>query len=197
MLTGIAICLAFLMILSFILPVDIIFSLQSSPSFARRISVRLMFGLIRLPIPSRFIRSPFRRPSRRKEYRGRRSQSRLRRFMILFKGKGFFRRVLRFISDMYRAVHIRILSLYCVLGLDDPADTGRLWAVIGPISNIIADLYLPDILIEPDFTAETFFVEGKGEIRVIPVRILYIVTLFLMSPSTIRALWAIMTQRPV
>jgi len=64
---------------------------------------------------------------------------------------------------------IRILNLRFVLGLDDPADTGLLWACIGPISNIFANLYVPDIYIEPNFMAEIFYIEGKGEIRVIPI----------------------------
>jgi hypothetical protein len=100
--------------------------------------------------------------------------------------------MLRFISDIYNAVHIRILSFHFIFGLDDPADTGRLWAVIGPILNILDNLYSPGLYIEPDFINETLYIEGKGEISMVPIRILYIVTLFLLSPAAIRAGWAMM-----
>lgn len=160
------------MILLLIIPIDIIFSLQRCPSIQRRISVYLMFGLIRFPVPSRCIRNLFRQRSRRKESKVKRSQSQLRRVIIVLKSKGFSCRLLKFISDMYKAMRIRILNLRFILGLDDPANTGRLWAFIGPISNIFANLYIPNIYIEPDFMAETFYVEGKGEIRIIPMRVL-------------------------
>ena len=195
MLMGIAGCLACLMILLLVIPIDIIFFLERFPLLQRRIFVSLIFGLIRLPVPSRSIRSLFRLRSRRKESKDRRSQSQLRLVMMVFKSKGFFRRLLKFISDMYKAMRISILSLHFILGLDDPADTGRLWAFVGPISNIFSDLYFPNICFEPDFLAETFYVEGKGEIRIMPIRVLYIITVFLLSPPTIRAVWAIMTKR--
>jgi hypothetical protein len=194
---GIAVCLACLIMLLLIIPIDIVFSLQRCPSIQRRISVGLMFGLIRLPVPSSSIGNLFRRRSRRKESKVKRRQSQLHRVIIVIKSKGFLGRLLKFISDIYKAMGIRILTLRFTLGLDDPADTGWLWAFIGPISNILANLYIPNISIEPNFISETFYIEGKGEIHVIPIRILYIVTVFLLSPITIRAVWAIMTKRHI
>lgn len=188
-------CLIILILLA--VPINIIFFLEGFPSFNRRISVGLLFGLIRLPTPSHSIRNLFRRRAKRKESKVRRSQRLLRLIIILLKSKGFSRKLLRFIYDIYKAMHIRILSLHFILGLDDPSDTGRLWAVIGPISNILANLYIPNLCIEPDFMTETFYIEGKGEIHIIPIRILYIVTVFLLSPATIRAGWRIMNRRHV
>ena len=197
MFMGIAGCLASLIILFLMIPIDIIFSFHRCPSIQRCICVYWMFGLIRFPVPLRSIGNLFRQRSGRKESKGRRSLSHLRRVIMVLKSKGFSCRLLKFISDMYKAMRIRILSLYFNFGLDDPADTGRLWAFIGPISTIFANLYIPNIYIEPDFMAETFYVEGKGEIRIIPMRVLYTVTIFLLSPTTIRAIWAIMTKRHI
>jgi len=59
MLLGIAGCLACLIILLLIIPMDVIFSQQRCPSIKRHISVSLMFGLIRLPVPSSSIKNYF------------------------------------------------------------------------------------------------------------------------------------------
>ena len=197
MFTGIALCFVCLILLLLVVPIHIIFSLEGFPSFKRHISVYFMFGLIRLPAPSLFSRNIFHRRAINKESKVRRSQRQLRRVIIALQSRGFFRRLLRFISDIYKAVNIRILSLHLILGLDDPADTGQLWAIIGPISNILANLYIPCLYIEPDFINETFYIEGKGEIRMVPIRILYIVTIFLLSPTAIRAGWAIINKRNI
>ncbi|MGA1842743.1 MAG: DUF2953 domain-containing protein [bacterium] len=197
MFIGIAICFACLVILLLVVPVQIIFSLEGFPSFKRHISVCLLFGLIRLPVPSRSAKSPLRRKARRKEPRAKRSQRRVRHVIKLLKSKGLFRRLLRFISDIYKAVSIRISGLHCIFGLDDPADTGMLWAVVGPVSSILDNLYMHGLYIEPDFINETFYIEGKGEISMVPIRILYIVTIFLLSPAVIRAGWAMMRTRRV
>lgn len=195
MLLGIVIFFACLVILLLVVPLQIIFSLEGSPSFKRHISVCLLFGLIRLPVPSRSAKKLIRRKARRKEPGIRRGKRRVRHIIRLLKSKGFFRRLLRFISDIYKAARIQISGLHCIFGLDDPADTGRLWAVIGPVSSIIDNLYMPGLHIEPDFINEIFYIEGKGEISMVPIRILYIVAMFLLSPAVIRAGWAMIRTR--
>lgn len=197
MLMAIVVCLVSLIILLLMIPIHIIFSFQRCPSVQRRISIGLIFGLIRLPVPLRSIKNPFRQQSIKKEFRVKRSQRQLHRVFILLRSKGFLRRLLKFIYEIYKAMRIHILNLSFILGLDDPADTGMLWAFVGPISNIFANLYISNISIKPNFVAETFYVEGKGEIRIIPIRVFYIVTAFLFSITTIRAVWAVMTMKHI
>jgi len=76
------------------------------------------------------------------------------------------------------------------LGLDDPADTGRLWAVVGPLAAILTLPVHARVAIEPEFACEALEVDGKGCIRIIPIRLLFVVLVFLLSPGTLRTLHA-------
>ena len=72
------------------------------------------------------------------------------------------------------------------LGLGDPADTGRLWAVVGPV-NAIARSRGADIRIEPDFLEPVLEIQADGHVAIVPLRILLLATGFVLSPPAIRA----------
>jgi hypothetical protein len=46
------------------------------------------------------------------------------------------------------------------------------------------------VAIEPEFAAEVFEVEGRGRIRLIPLQLLSVLLVFALSPTTLRALYA-------
>jgi hypothetical protein len=96
--------------------------------------------------------------------------------------------LLRLGRDLLRRIYIRDLSMEVRLGLDDPADTGRLWAVVGPLAAILTLPPLTRVAIEPEFTSEALEVDGKGCIRIIPIQLLFVMLVFVLSPSTLRAL---------
>ena len=69
------------------------------------------------------------------------------------------------------------------LGLGDPADTGQLWALMGPVSALSSNLRDAAVHIEPDFNEATLEVDGSGEIRIVPLEFLYLGCGLLVSPS--------------
>jgi hypothetical protein len=72
------------------------------------------------------------------------------------------------------------------LGLGDPADTGRLWAVVGPLSAA-AQLRNAELRIEPEFADPVLELRADGRVLLVPLRFLIVAIAFALSPPTIRA----------
>ena len=73
------------------------------------------------------------------------------------------------------------------VGLDDPADTGQLWAVIGPMSAALSNTWEEMITIEPVFHEPHFEFEGHGSIRLVPLQLVYLTLGLIASPSVWQA----------
>ncbi len=181
LLTGLLVLLA--------IPVELAFSVQRRAGKQQvRGTFGWLFGLVRLPLGE-----PRKRAESRSVYpRAKTRKSRRaggRRVWAAVRSKGFGRRVLRLVRDLLRRIHIFDLSLKVRLGLDDPADTGRLWAVVGPLAALLALPPVARITIEPEFSSETLEVDGRAHIRIVPIQLLFVILVFLLSPATLRALY--------
>ena len=86
-------------------------------------------------------------------------------------------------SDFWHAVRKRHVSLHIRIGLGDPADTGQLWAVVGPVAGVLATIQEASIEIEPEFFDTTFELDGSGNIRLIPLQMIYLIVALLLSPA--------------
>lgn len=65
------------------------------------------------------------------------------------------------------------LHLHLRLGLDDPADTGRLWGMLAPLGAGLASLRAADIAIEPDFGGPVLDFDARGRLVLVPLRVLW------------------------
>jgi len=92
-------------------------------------------------------------------------------------------RIIKFIRDFWHAIHKTNLKIQLRIGLDDPADTGQLWGFVGPVSGILSGIREANINIEPDFLDSTFELDGQGTIRFVPLKMLYLISALLLSPS--------------
>jgi hypothetical protein len=112
-----------------------------------------------------------------------RSSGRNANVMAAIRQSSFRRRMFRFVADVWRAIRKKDVRLRVRLGLGDPADTGQLWAALGPLSAMASRL--PDIrtAIEPDFLDSTLEVDSSGTIRMIPLQLAGIVLGLLFSPA--------------
>ncbi len=180
-------------------PVDAAFRLEGIEAFAGRLTIRWLFGLVRIhiPVPGARERPPepsaepkaARRRARR-EARGGRARA---RFLAVLRQATFRRRVHRLVRDLVHAAHASRLRLRLRLGLGDPADTGRLWAVVGPLSAVSQGLRGADLRIEPEFVEPALEFRARGRLCVIPLQVLALAVSFALSPASIRAwrtLWS-------
>jgi hypothetical protein len=124
----------------------------------------------------------------KKAGRRRKSKGRRPNVMAAIRQPAFRRRMLRFASDVWRAIHKKNVRLLVRMGLGDPADTGRLWAVLGPLSGILAGRRDIRIAIEPDFLDATLDVDSSGTVRIVPLQLAIIALGLLFSPPVWRGI---------
>ncbi|MEW5942782.1 MAG: DUF2953 domain-containing protein [Pseudomonadota bacterium] len=167
------------------IPFDASFSVNSRERYRGRVAVTWLFGLVRLPLQPR--RSPRQTAIEIRKPLDKSRTGRARHFIQALKSKGFLRRLLKLAIDLIKRIHVRRIVLHARIGLDDPADTGRLWAVVGPVAGVLAIRRGADIAIEPDFAAAVFEVNAEGEVRVVPIALIFVTLAFLLSPATLRA----------
>lgn len=99
----------------------------------------------------------------------------------------FRRRVYRLVRDLFAAAHLHQFRLRMRLGLGDPADTGLLWAFVGPLNAVAQGMPNVDVGIEPDFREPVCDFELHGRLMLIPLQFLALVIAFALSPGSIRA----------
>lgn len=110
--------------------------------------------------------------------------------------EAFPRRVLRLLRDLMRQVDIRRLDLDLRLGLDDPADTGRLWGLTGPVAALLTLPSSARIAVTPEFAEPLLHLDAHTEVRIVPAALLGALLTFLLSPVTFRALRAAVRGAP-
>ena len=182
-------------------PVTISFSIVRREAFSARVTIGWLFGLLRFT-PS-LARSDNRARRRRRpaaappgpegsaaEAPRKAPGAPAKRFRRLLKSKGFVRGVLRFLRDVTRCVHFVSLRVAGRIGLDDPCDTGRLWGSICAVTGFLHGAKRVRFLVEPEFSEAVFELDGRGEIRIVPVTLLLPTVRFVLSPATLRAAWA-------
>jgi len=163
------------------------FSWKETPSADLRLN--WAFGLVRADVSPDLAKPGPDKPEATRKKGARRGKSTGKKnFMAAIRQAPFRRRMFRFVSDLWRTIHKKNVRLLVRLGLGDPADTGRLWAVLGPLSGMLARLRDIRVTIEPDFLDATLEVDSSGTIRMIPLQIAIIVFGLLFSPPIWRGI---------
>jgi len=175
-------------------PVDVAFSARRRERLNTRLSVRWLWGRVPLPVPEGGGGSPRRKRRNRHPKPG--TPSRARRGLAMVRSEDFPRRVLRLFGDLARRVRVRRLELDLRLGLDDPADTGRLWGLIGPASAMLALPPPARIAITPEFAGSVLHLDAHGSVRIVPAALVAVMLAFLLSPITLRAMFAALRGTP-
>lgn len=165
------------------IPVELSFNLwfQNAASGGHG-QVRWLFGWVKASLPG----SSADQKKRSQRPKPRRQPSKRASPLAALSVEGSVRHILAFIKRMLRAIHIVRLSADGRLGLGDPADTGRLWALLGPLSGLLAIQNVADVRFQPDFDDQIVNVAGDGCLRVVPLELVWVVMGFLLSPTTWR-----------
>ncbi|MCP5191319.1 MAG: DUF2953 domain-containing protein [Pseudomonadales bacterium] len=182
--------LLLLLVVLLAIPVELKFDLRHWEG-ERKSSATLvwLFGAVSFPLVSRARTKPEqpRKVAKAKEAHRRTASGRV---LSMLQTEGFPGRLLQLARDLPRRIRIRDLSLDARLGLDDPADTGQLWGVVGPLAALLATSRAMQGSIQPDFAAEVFEYQGQGHVSFIPIQVLALLLFFALSPVTLRALRA-------
>lgn len=167
------------------IPVTMTYRLSWKQSFSGDLKLRWAFGLIRTGASSDRVKSQSAdaEAAEPKVGQGGRSSGRKPNVLAAIRRRSFRRRMIKFLSDIWFAVRKTNVRLLVRLGLGDPADTGQLWAVIGPITGLFAGSGGVSVAMEPDFLDSTFELDSSGTIRLVPLQLIYIVLALLLSPA--------------
>jgi hypothetical protein len=177
------------LLLALAVPLTVAFRIDRVTEVKGQVIFRWLFGVarLRIGIPSPAKGGP-RHKKRPAKKAGKGKPRYAMRGVALLRQPAFRRRIVRFMKDLLRAVHARDLYLRLRIGLGDPADTGRLWGLLGPIAGIAASLHSAEVRIEPEFTAPVLELESHGEFHLIPLQIIAIAITF-AGPSAILLAW--------
>jgi len=107
-------------------------------------------------------------------------------FKIL-RTKGLLKQLKRLLRDVLRHLKIRDLRVDFRVGLDDPADTGLLFALIGPATFFLGSSRVHEIKVQPSFEDEAVF-EGylSGALKLVPIQLVIPFLKFTFSLATLR-----------
>lgn len=210
---GVAFFFIILIIILLAIPIDLLFYVEKDIDFRSRLRVQWMFGLIRKEISIKkksterekkqrriksllfsLINRGFSRIRIHKKNKKRKKRS-IKPFLAMLRTRGFLGKLAKFIGRFFRILHIRELRINLRVGLDDPADTGLLFALIGPTMVFIRPLSSVDVQIEPDFQQENIQGRFQGDLRVFPIKFVKPLALFAFSITTLRAMKAMFTAR--
>lgn len=163
-------------------PVDLYFHVEKDAAFHSQVRVGWMYNLIGRDIK--------RKKKAKKEKPKEKRKRRIKPFIAMLRARGFLRRLLRFVRDIFGVLHAREFTLSLRIGLSDPAETGMLFAVIAP-ALVQLRIFTPlDIQIQPDFEQTGLQGHSKGHLRIFPIQLIFLGTLFALSPATMRAVKA-------
>lgn len=184
-----------LLVLLLALPIDLAFRVEGIETFNGQIAIRWMFGLVhfrvRIPGLSKPARAPKVAPQATKVRVKPEKRSGRPNVFALLRQAAFRRRVYRLVADLVRAAHLHRLHLRMRLGLGDPADTGRLWALVGPLNAVAQNLRNADVQIEAEYLDPVFEFQARGRLLLVPLQFLILTIGFALSPASIRA-WRIL-----
>lgn len=164
-------------VLVLVLPVELRFQVRGVDPVQSQVDVRALYGLWQRRIAAAAPRYDQARPLARSPHAtavrsARRRADGLDRLQALWRDAGLRRSVLNRLRAALESLQWRELRLHVRLGLDDPADTGRLWVLLGPLGAALASLRAADIAIEPDFVEPTLSFEARGHVVLVPLRVL-------------------------
>jgi hypothetical protein len=192
LLTGVVLFLLVLIALLAV-PVTMTFQLSWRQVFEGSLKLQWLFGLVRIELPvshsniqalpGNKIKQHTQKKAPCKKAPGKKSNP-----IAAIRQKSFRRRIIRFIRDVWRAIHKRDVRLRVRIGLGDPADTGQLWALVGPVSGVLTIAQEVSIDIEPEFIDTVFELDSSGNIRIIPLQMVYLTLALLLSPSIWRGI---------
>ena len=174
-------------ILLLALPIDVAFRVEGIETFNGQIAICWMFGLVRFRVRIPGVSKSPRAPKATKVRVKPDKRSGRPNVLALLRQAAFRRRVYRLAADLVGAAHLRRLYLRMRLGLGDPADTGRLWALVGPLNAVAQNLCGADVQIEAEYLDPVFEFQARGRLLLVPLQFLILAIGFALSPASIRA----------
>jgi len=174
--------LAVAIILTLCIPLDTVLYVDFYGRPKYQIKLAWFFGLL-----SKEITTGKEKPGKEKRTAGDKRKLNIKTVFQILRTRGLLKQVKRLLKDIFKGLKIRDLRANLRIGLDDPADTGLLFALIGPAAFFLGSSRVHEIKVEPSFE-DRVVLEGylSGALRLIPIRMVVPLLRFTFSPPAIR-----------
>ncbi|HXV62034.1 MAG TPA: DUF2953 domain-containing protein [Vicinamibacteria bacterium] len=171
-------------------PIDLELAAKRDPELRVRARVAWLYGLVSVDLGSGGREAQPEMAATPGSKAGGGSRGGPSRVWRIARTRGFLPAVVRLVRRIVSGIDLRRAELWARTGLDDPADTGRLLAFLFPLARYLQSVSRVRIDIEPNFVEQVFFFHVRGDLRIVPFRIVGPVLLFAASPATVRAILA-------
>jgi len=180
--------LAALITLLLCVPLDLVFRTNIEGKIKSNLRLVWLFGLVRKDcIHTR--KKPEEESNIEQEQKSSDWTRGIRITLEVIRTKGLPGQIVRFIKRILRQIKIRELVANLKVGLDNPADTGLLFAFAAPVNLLLSYFSPHQIRIEPSFSSDTI-IEGHlyGAVRLRPVQLAAPLLGFAFSLPTLQAM---------
>ena len=178
--------LALLIVLILCIPLDLtlLIDIHGRPKVRTRLV--WLFGLV-----SKEIRRGEKKPrDKSREARDKRKPGKkkgnVKTIFQILRTKGLLKQFKRLLKDIISRFKVRELRVNLRIGLDNPADTGLLFAIVGPITSLLKSPQ--HISLQPAFDEAVFEGDLSGAVRLQPIQLVVPLLRFILSLSTIRVI---------
>ena len=159
--------LIILFMLLFSVPLDMTFYAEKYDKVQFKVKALWLFGIVQKELKKKKKQvgeKDANKPNRRNRRPG------IRTVIEILKTRGLLRRVAIFLKELLKCLRMKELAGYFRIGLDDAADTGFLFAIIGPAISFLN--YPCSIKVEPAFADAVFEGHLKGTVRIRPIKLI-------------------------
>ena len=172
----------FLLVLS--VPLDLSFHLDVNGRARFNLKLVWLFGLVGKELGRRKKKA---KPKIVKPKKAKEKGKDARKALKILRTKGLLKQIKVLVTDVFNSLSIRQLRANFRIGLDNPADTGLLFAVIGPTFVLFNPPDRYSINIRPSFEDEAIL-EGymQAVVRLLPIRLVIPLLKFVFSLPTLR-----------
>ena len=181
--------LAVLIVLVFCVPLYMVFRVEVYGRPRLRMKLAWFFGRV-----SKEIRKGEKEPEKKREAVVRGKKKRWMRISArtifeILRIKGLLGRFRDLIIDVIRLFRVRNLGADITVGLDDPGDTGLIFALVGPVAFFLNAFPPCQIKVQPSFAGEATF-EGYlyGKVRLQPIQLVAPSLRFVFSLATLKVI---------
>ena len=180
--------LAVLILLVFCIPLEFTFRMQVAGRTEFGVRVLWGFGLVRKALATKK-KPPEKKSRANAKPRPRKREGRTDTMLQVLRSKGMLSQLQILVIDTLRCLRLKELNADIRIGLDDPADTGLLFALIGPAAVFVRSIWHHQIRVVPSFEDEAIL-EGHvhGTVSVQPIQLIPPFLRFVFSSPTFNVL---------
>lgn len=183
--TLVSLVVFFLLILS--IPLDLALRLDVNGRVRFNLKLLWLFGLLGKELGT----EKKGKPKKAKPKKDKEKSKDARKVLKILRTKGLLKQIKVFVTDVFKSLSIRQLRADFRIGLDNPADTGLLFACIAPAFVFLNHPGRYSVNIKPFFEDEAIL-EGymQAVIRLLPIKLVLPLLKFAFSFPTLRVIKA-------